>query len=48
MKSQEGFSLPELLVTVAITGVIVSFLGMAVYQILNVTEYGGDKMIATH
>jgi len=48
MKSQEGFSLPELLVTVAITGLIVSFLGMAVYQILNVTEYGGDKMIATH
>lgn len=48
MKSQEGFSLPELLVTVAITGVIVSFLGMAVYQILNVTEYGGDKMTAIH
>jgi prepilin-type N-terminal cleavage/methylation domain-containing protein len=48
MKSQEGFSLPELLVTVAITGLIVSFLGMAVYQILNVTEYGSDKMTATH
>ena len=48
MKSQEGFSLPELLVTVAITGLIVSFLGMAVYQILNVTEYGGDKMTAIH
>lgn len=48
MKSQEGFSLPELLVTVAITGLIVSFLGTAVYQILNVTEYGSDKMIATH
>jgi prepilin-type N-terminal cleavage/methylation domain-containing protein len=48
MKRQEGFSLPELLVTVAITGLIVSFLGMAVYQILNVTEYGSDKMTATH
>ncbi|GEM_PF-510898 len=48
MKSQEGFSLPELLVTVAITGLIVGFLGTAVYQILNVTEYGSDKMTATH
>jgi prepilin-type N-terminal cleavage/methylation domain-containing protein len=48
MKNQEGFSLPELLVTVAITGLIVGFLGTAVYQILNVTEYGGDKMTATH
>jgi hypothetical protein len=33
---------------VAITGLIVTFLGMAVYQILNVTEYGSDKMVATH
>jgi prepilin-type N-terminal cleavage/methylation domain-containing protein len=48
MKNQEGYSLPELLVTVAITGIIVAFLGTAVYQILTVTEYGGDKMIATH
>jgi prepilin-type N-terminal cleavage/methylation domain-containing protein len=48
MKNQQGYSLPELLVTVAITGLIVSFLGMAVYQILNVTEYGGDQMIANH
>jgi prepilin-type N-terminal cleavage/methylation domain-containing protein len=48
MKNQEGFSLPELLITVAITGLIVSFLGVAVYQILNVTEYGSDKMVATH
>jgi len=48
MKSQKGFTLPELLITVAITGLIVSFLGTAVYQILNVTEYGSDKMVATH
>lgn len=48
MKGQEGLTLPELLITVAITGLIVSFLGAAVYQILNVTEYGGDRMTATH
>jgi prepilin-type N-terminal cleavage/methylation domain-containing protein len=48
MKHQEGFTLPELLVTVAITGLIVGFLGTMVYQMLTVTEYGGDKMTATH
>jgi prepilin-type N-terminal cleavage/methylation domain-containing protein len=48
MKSQAGFSIAELLITVAITGIIVGFLGTAVYQILTVTEYGGDKMTATH
>ena len=48
MKSQEGFSIPELLITVAITGLIVTFLGTMVYQTLTVTEYGGDKMTATH
>jgi prepilin-type N-terminal cleavage/methylation domain-containing protein len=48
MKSEKGFTLPELLVTVAITGLIVGFLGTMVYQMLTVTEYGGDKMTATH
>lgn len=48
MKSEKGFSLPELLITVSITGLIVSFLGTIVYQIITVTEYGNDKMIATH
>jgi prepilin-type N-terminal cleavage/methylation domain-containing protein len=48
MKNQEGFTIPELLITVAITGLIVGFLGTMVYQMLTVTEYGGDKMTATH
>jgi len=48
MKGQKGFTLPELLITVAITGLIVSFLGAAIYQILTVTEYGSDKTIAMH
>lgn len=48
MKSEKGFTLPELLVTVAITGLIVGFLGTMVFQMLTVTEYGGDKMTATH
>ena len=48
MKSQKGFTVPELIVSVAITGLIVSFFGTAVYQTLTVTEYGSDKMIAMH
>ena len=48
MKGQKGFLLTELLMAIALTGLIVSALGMAVYQIITVTEYGSDKMIAMH
>jgi len=47
-KGQKGFTLPELLITVAITGLIVSFLGTAIYQIITITEYSNDRMIAMH
>ena len=48
MKGQKGFTLVELLITTAITGLIVSFLGTAIYQIITVTEYGNEKMTAMH
>ena len=48
MKGERGFSLVELLITVAITGLIISGLGTAIYQIITVTEYGNDKLTATH
>lgn len=47
-KRERGFSLVELLVATAITGLVVSGLGTAIYQIITVTEYGNDKLTATH
>ncbi|MFC1908927.1 type II secretion system protein J [Chloroflexota bacterium] len=48
MKGQKGLSLVELLIAMAITGIITAFLGTAIYQIITVTEYGNDKLTATH
>ena len=38
----------ELLVAIAVTGVIVVFLGTAIYQIITVSEYGNDRLTAMH
>ena len=48
MKDERGITLVELVIATAITGLIVSFLGTAIYQILTVTEYGNDKLAAMH
>jgi prepilin-type N-terminal cleavage/methylation domain-containing protein len=48
MKSQQGMSLVELMMTVAITGVIVAFLGTAIWQMSSVTAYGNDRLTALH
>ena len=48
MKRQEGMSMVELITAVAVTGIIVVFLGTAVYHILTVSEYGNEKFTALH
>ena len=48
MKRERGFTLVEMLIGIAISGLIVSTLGTSIYQIVTSTEYGGDKMVAAH
>ena len=48
MNKQSGMTMVELIIAVAITGVIVAFLGTAIYQILNVSEYGNNRLTALH
>ena len=48
MKDERGLTLVELIIATAITGLIVSVLGVAINQIINVTEYGNDRLIAMH
>ena len=38
----------EMLVAIAVTGIIVAFLGTAIYQIITVSEYGNDRLTAMH
>lgn len=48
MKPQQGFMLLELIITVAITGLVAGFLVTAIYQIITVTERGNHRMAAMH
>ena len=41
-------TIAELVVAIATTGIIVVFLGTAIYQIFNVSGYGNDQLTATH
>ena len=48
MNTQKGMTMVELIVATAITGIIIVFLGAAIYQILNVTGFGNDRLTAAH
>ncbi|MBI2852602.1 MAG: type II secretion system protein [Chloroflexi bacterium] len=48
MKSQRGMALVELLVAIAITGLIIGLPGTAIYQFFAVTESGSRTLTALH
>ena len=48
MKRQSGFTLAEMLVTAAITGVLATVIGTSVFQIFTITEHGNDRLLALH
>jgi prepilin-type N-terminal cleavage/methylation domain-containing protein len=45
---ERGFTLVELVIATAITGLIVSFLGTGAYQMLTITEQGNNRLTAMH
>lgn len=48
MNDQKGLTMVELIMVIAVTGIIVVFLGTAIYQIITVTGYGNSRLVATH
>jgi hypothetical protein len=48
MSGQRGMTIAEMAMAIATTGIIVAFLGTAIYQIFTVSGYGNDRLTATH
>jgi len=46
LKNQKGITLVEILIATAISGLIFSVLGAAIYQFVGVTESGSNEMTA--
>jgi prepilin-type N-terminal cleavage/methylation domain-containing protein len=48
MKNERGYTLVELLIALAITGVMITTLGMVVNQTITLPEQGNDQVSALH
>jgi prepilin-type N-terminal cleavage/methylation domain-containing protein len=48
LNNQRGLTMVELIMAVAVTGIIIAFLGTAIYQIMTVSVYGNDHLSAQH
>jgi prepilin-type N-terminal cleavage/methylation domain-containing protein len=48
IREQRGFTLVELLVSMAISGLVFVIAGAAIYQLSTVAGYGNDRLSAVH
>ncbi len=48
MKNERGFTLVELLIVIAITGVVASVIGTVIFQLTTVSEHGNARLTALH
>jgi prepilin-type N-terminal cleavage/methylation domain-containing protein len=48
IKKERGYTLVELLITLAISGIIFTAVGSAIYQMSTVSGLGNDKLTANH
>jgi prepilin-type N-terminal cleavage/methylation domain-containing protein len=48
IKKEGGYTLVELLITLAISGIIFTAVGSAIYQMSTVSGMGNDKLTANH